>query len=263
MRRIKVLGLAVLGVLAISAVVATAASAEIHWWVENNTRTGSEALAAGTKAEFSELFNVVPGKSSIKIKEIVTSCSELTLLNKAGAEIEGAGHLASESFIEGTNGGKVAGAQFSECKVTNPATGCKLLPVKPGEDEGDITTQEEVTPGTWEQVGLGLALKEVGGKAMVTFTPGAPHTAFAELKFGNETACKTLKGLTIKVSGETQAEIQKPAECLQGHNLLISEKPSKLKAAGAAVEEFVLELETEGLETNGKGLESNVCWDAK
>jgi hypothetical protein len=116
----------------------------------------------------------------------------------------------------------------------------------------------------WEQVELALSLKEEAGgsKAWVTFTPKG-HKAFAELKFSNSTACKTLQALQIEVSGETKAEIKNPAECLQGHNLLINEKPSKLKAAGAAVEEFVLELETEGLETNGKRLESNVCWDAK
>lgn len=267
--RLRVLLVSMLAALAVSAIASASASAEVHWWVETNAGGGaSEALAAGKKAEFSEFLNVTEATlvSKIKIKGVVVKCNELTFLNKAGTEVEEPNHVNSESFIEGTNGGSIAGLQFSGCKVTTPATGCKIEPVKPGEDTEDITLQEETAVGVWTQTALTLSLKEEGGggKSFLTFKPKAPAVTFAELKFGNETGCATLKGLTIAVKGETKAEIITPATCAQGHNLKIEENPSKLKVGGVAVEEFDLEVETEGLETvEGHTKVSDICWDAK
>lgn len=263
MTRIRLSMVSLLAVFAISAVASASASAEVHWWVENNARTGSEPLAAGKKAEFSEFLKIVDSlnPNKIVIKEITIKCEELSFW-PGKEQVE-----PTESFIEGGNGGTIKGLQFSECKVTTPATGCKLA----GANPDDITTARE----------LRLALKEEGGggKAFVTFTPIATKEdeelkrtpPFAEFTFENVAGCKTLKGLTVKVSGETKAEIKNPTVCkfneesqFQGHNLLINEKPSKLKAAGAAVEEFVLEIETEGLEkVQEHTSESDICWDAK
>jgi hypothetical protein len=248
MPRIRLIMLAALAVFAFSAVASSSASAK-GWWVENNARTGSEALPLGVKAELSE--GVVVKEAKIKLSGAIVKCNEITLLNKAKEEIEEPNHKPSESFIEGTNGGSIAGLQYSGCVVENPA-GCELANAA-GEPEDDITVGE-------------ITLKMSATEPKLEFKPKGE--LFAEIKFRNIAACGLLKGKTVKIKGFTKATMETPATCAFGqtseqqyHKFVINEAPSTLEGVGATVEEFKQEFEIEGLETNGKGLVSDVCYD--
>jgi hypothetical protein len=258
--RIRVIVLSLFAVFALSAIVSASASAEVHWWISchktltagagefNNsacteaggTKNFTEKLLAGESAEFSEALTVAA--SHITLNGIVVTCTGVRF---------GAGTEPTNAFMEGTNADRIKELQFTGCTVTTPATGCGITNAG-----GIIKTGEIETSLKEEPAG--------SGKAIITFKPKAPATTFASLKFKAEAGCKTLSGLTVVVSGETKAEIEKPAECLVGHNLLISEKPSKLTATEAVVEEFVQTIKLDGVENiNGLGSEPDSCWDAK
>jgi len=231
--------------------VASASAPAASWVVENAT------LGNGVKAEFSECLSPIT-KSKIKAEGAVLEAEEISFINKAGEEVSETcvdTHKNTESFIEGPNKGVIAGLEFSGVKVITPA-GCKL------KTADDIRTQGILEVGeAKKQTELELTLEESGTKRLVKFTPkqrlngkgvlGTPP--FAEIEFKVEAACGTLSGKTIEIKGFTTAEIESPTTCSQGHTLKINESPSNLKTQNAAVEEFVQEIGTEGLE-------SNKCW---
>ena len=241
MSRVRLIMLSVFAVLALSAVASASSASAIGWWVENNARNGSEALPATIKAEFSEDLGFI--KSHITLNGITVECTGMSFNNTENKE------EPTGSFIEGTTGGRIKNARFTGCAVTNPP-GCGIT--------NAIITLLEAT----------LKLEEIGGKAFVKFTPTG--TNFASFTFTNAAACGVLANKTINVKGSTKGEIENPAVCNvnkpseeQRHKIIIKEKPTTLTATGATIEEFELELAPEGLESNGKGSVSNVCWDAK
>ncbi len=256
MSRLRISLLSLLAVFAIGAVVASAASAE-GWTVPchkvlvagsgewnkigtsgkceeaGGSKEYTEKLLAGEKAEFSELPANAVTTSKIVLAGITISCKGLSF-TAAGSPEE-----PTESFIEGTNGGHIKKLVFTECKVTNPAS-CHIV--------GETITTNEIT------LALNSTSTEVEFKETVS--------PFAEFEFKVETGCKTLSGKKVKVTGHTIGAISNPSVCEENHVLTINEKPSTLKAAGAAVEEFVQTIQLEGVENLNGVPSEDECWDA-
>jgi hypothetical protein len=197
------------------------------------TKEFSDVLLAGERAELSEFLPGAVIASRIKLDGITVEAAKVSL----GAE-------PTNDFITGTNGGsiKAAGLKFEEAKVSSPA-GCKIT-------AETITTKEEIE----------LVLSSTS--AALTFKPVPSTGVFAEFGFANEAGCGVLKGKTVQVTGKTKGTISNPATCEENHRLSINEKPSELKAAGAAVEEFFQEITLPAVE-NLNGVDAgDECWDA-
>jgi hypothetical protein len=168
MMRGRTLGLAIIALLALSAVVATAAQAEEPFWKVAGKRLGEgETKEVSIKATKS--FVLKAGTATV-------TCTE--------ASVKKGGHIVGSK--EATAGGNVNIVIVSKCSVSGNGTGCKV-------EKEEITTTEELDT---------LAFNTAKTLLDDYFIPKS-GSVFATIHFeGAECGVKT-----AKVEGSTAAEV--------------------------------------------------------
>jgi hypothetical protein len=179
MRSIKVVGLAILAALALSALAAGQASAaEYIYRIEGKTLGAGESkeITSSAKKEF-----VLKGKGVLNV-ESVTTCKKLKV--ETGAVIEG-----------GTEGGKPGKSKekviFEECSATVGGTKCK----GGVEVENVVVTNEIVTVS---------APPKLKGRLAVLFAP-ASGEVFSKVKFKE---CGILGSPKAEITGTSAALVE-------------------------------------------------------
>lgn len=175
MKRIRIMGLAIVAVFALSAVVAGAAQAEGPSWINSGGK-----LTANKK-----------------IKSVNVSSLKLT----GAAPITCTGETNTGELIAHDPGEDTATVTFTGCTGAEN-TGCTTT----GAGEFAVKNAKEETIAGEIQIKVLTGLMYPKGSAKGTaealdgFFPAKSSNLFAEVTFANVTACGTLKGKTIKVS---------------------------------------------------------------
>jgi hypothetical protein len=192
MRQIRILGLAILPVFALSAIVAAAAQAKGGPFFKiKGTR-----LVAGQKEEVTAVGS---GKLNLKATGITITCQQLH--NKAGAEIIGSSG-ANSSTGRGT-------IELAECKLTGNGTKCGLA----ASDKGVIQLESAKSALAYPKK------VPAKGDVILAFFQPESGSVFAKIKVEAEGGGKcTVEGaLAVEgsMAGEAQNEKEEPFKLLE------------------------------------------------
>jgi hypothetical protein len=176
MKRIRILGLAILAVFALSAVAAVAAQAEGPYYKVNGTRlVGNEEVTAKAQTAY-----------KLEATGIVIECKAQKLVK--GAVIVGS--------TKGNSSTSKETIEFEECKLTGNGTNCKLAAA----DKGIIKTEPVINTLDYPK-----KVPAKGDTLLVLFTPES-GSVFVKIKVeaGAEKGC-TVEG-SLAVEGSVAAE---------------------------------------------------------
>jgi hypothetical protein len=186
MFKIRLTIVALFGVLTLSAVAASSATA--GWFIEGEASGSKAALASTAKIDTAPVLAVSAGSSKVKV------------------ECGGSLLHASEANLIGTESLKAKSVSFEGCKVTEPTTGCALE----GQPTTITTTSLLATPAE------GVSFPE----DTLTLKPQTKKT-LAELAFSESSTClgggglKPVVGsLTVKAPTLQEERVTQPIEAL-------------------------------------------------